>query len=77
MPVIIFRSSRWDKELRQEKPKASSVDDSTTKISNQSTYNQNTGLFKPFSEFPEKQKRYEQYLEFVRKGENPEIMYDR
>ncbi|XP_002164808.4 G patch domain-containing protein 1 isoform X1 [Hydra vulgaris] len=64
-------TSRWDKSIHEERPKvvAESTPDSKSEC-------KSDGLFKPFSKFPEKQLRYEKFLDAQKAGLQPQLVYD-
>lgn len=69
--------SRWDKNIEIVKPKKNSLTASNEKINTKEpTSKTKNDVFQPFSRYPEKQARYETYLDAIKKCCKPELKYD-
>jgi len=75
-------SSRWDKQIHQERPKASdnlndeTKDNEETKKDEEPLYDVKSKVFRPFARYPEKQARYEEFLAAKKEDREPSYRYD-
>ena len=76
-------SSRWDKQIHQERPKAG--DDLTDKSKEKEEeimkeeaplYDVKSKIFRPFARYPKKQARYEEFIAAKKENREPSYRYD-